>query len=115
MPRSEKRRATDLVCVRFTPAERQHISEVAAQLRMGVSQLVRNALAEALPELNEINDQSSERRVAPDHPHTDPKDGRTECDVCGKWVHECIHSCKGVPVTDAAWERWHQRNQGGAS
>lgn len=45
-----------------------------------------------------------------DHPHSDPGDGRTECDVCGKWVHECIHSCKRVPVTEAAWARWHERN-----
>lgn len=40
-----------------------------------------------------------------DHPHTDPGDGRTECNVCGKWVYEVIHSCKGVPVTVAAWNR----------
>lgn len=45
-----------------------------------------------------------------DHPHSDPGDGRTECDTCGKWVHEVIHSCKRVPVTDAAWARWHARN-----
>jgi hypothetical protein len=45
-----------------------------------------------------------------DHPHNDPGDGRTECEVCGKWVHECIHSCKGVPVTDAAMSRWYERN-----
>lgn len=37
-----------------------------------------------------------------DHPHTDPGDGRQECDRCGKWVFRIIHSCKGVPVTDAA-------------
>jgi hypothetical protein len=46
-----------------------------------------------------------------DHPHTDPGDGRTECDVCGKWVFEAIHSCKGVPVTDAAWERHRARTE----
>lgn len=40
-----------------------------------------------------------------DHPHTDPGDGRTECDRCGKWVFEATHSCKGVPVTDAAMAR----------
>ena len=45
----------------------------------------------------------------PDHPHTDPGDGRTECDVCGKWIWPSIHSCKGVPVTPAAWERLHAR------
>jgi hypothetical protein len=44
-----------------------------------------------------------------DHPHTDPGDGRTECDVCGKWVFEAIHSCKGVPVTQAAWLRHRER------
>ncbi|WP_373234013.1 hypothetical protein [Mycobacterium marinum] len=69
MSKSEKRRATDLVCVLY----------------------------------------------APGHPHTDPKGGRTECNTCGKWVFECAHSCKGVPVTDSAWERWRQRHQGGAS
>lgn len=46
-----------------------------------------------------------------DHPHADPGDGRTECDVCGKWVFECIHSCKGVPVTESAWQRWHERQR----
>ncbi len=44
-----------------------------------------------------------------DHPHTDPGDGRTECDVCGKWVFECTHSCKGVPVTEAAMARFTAR------
>lgn len=42
-----------------------------------------------------------------DHPHTDPGDGRTECQTCGKWIFEAIHSCKGFPVTDAAWERFY--------
>lgn len=42
---------------------------------------------------------------AADHPHTDPGDGRTECKVCGKWVWPFLHSCKGVPVTDAARSR----------
>lgn len=46
-----------------------------------------------------------------DHPHTDPGDGRTECDMCGKWVFLVIHSCKRVPVTDAAWKRWHERQE----
>ena len=41
-----------------------------------------------------------------DHPHTDPGDGRTECQKCGKWIWEAIHSCKGVPVTAAAWDRY---------
>jgi hypothetical protein len=45
-----------------------------------------------------------------DHPHTDPGDGRTECDTCGKWVWESIHSCKRVPVTPAALERMYRRN-----
>ena len=45
-----------------------------------------------------------------DHPHTDPGDARTECNTCGKWVFECIHSCKGVPVTAAAWKRFHEAN-----
>jgi hypothetical protein len=40
-----------------------------------------------------------------DHPHLDPGDGRVECQVCGKWVHLVIHSCKGVPVTAAAKAR----------
>ncbi|AER47924.1 hypothetical protein SEA_MARSHA_80 [Mycobacterium phage Marsha] len=42
-------------------------------------------------------------------------DGRAECERCGKWVFEVIHSCKGIPVTIPAWnryldeliERWH--------
>ncbi|MGW5556878.1 hypothetical protein ACWER9_06600 [Micromonospora sp. NPDC003944] len=42
---------------------------------------------------------------APDHPHTDPGDGRTECVRCGKYVWPVIHSCKGVPVTAAARAR----------
>ena len=42
----------------------------------------------------------------PDHPHTDPGDGRTECQTCGKFVWPAIHSCKGVPVTAAARARW---------
>jgi hypothetical protein len=44
-----------------------------------------------------------------DHPHTDPGDGRTECDRCGKWIFPVIHSCKGVPVTEAAMRRWRIR------
>ncbi len=44
-----------------------------------------------------------------DHPHTDPGDGRIECDTCGKWVHLVIHSCKRVPVTVAAVLRWEER------
>jgi hypothetical protein len=43
--------------------------------------------------------------IATDHPHTDPGDGRTECRTCGKWVHRVTHSCKGVPVTEAARQR----------
>lgn len=45
-----------------------------------------------------------------DNPHEDPGDGRTECDVCGKWIHECTHSCKGMPVTEAAWTRWEEEH-----
>lgn len=44
-----------------------------------------------------------------DHPHTDPGDGRAECDRCGKWVWPAIHSCKRVPVTPAALERHRAR------
>ena len=40
-----------------------------------------------------------------DHPHADPGDGRTECETCGEWVWLVTHSCKGVPVTEAAWAR----------
>ncbi|MFD6565478.1 hypothetical protein [Micromonospora profundi] len=43
--------------------------------------------------------------TAADHPHTDPGDGRTECERCGKFVWPAIHSCKGVPVTAAARAR----------
>ncbi|QLQ34910.1 hypothetical protein [Micromonospora robiginosa] len=41
----------------------------------------------------------------PTTPDTDPGDGRTECDRCGKWVWPVTHSCKGVPVTDRARAR----------
>lgn len=44
-----------------------------------------------------------------DHPYSDPADGRTECEVCGKWVWLVTHSCKGVPMTDAAMERYQAR------
>lgn len=47
-----------------------------------------------------------------DHPHTDPGDGRTECQTCGKFVWQVTHSCKGVPVTDAAITR-HDDTTGG--
>lgn len=40
-----------------------------------------------------------------DHPHTDPGDGREECQTCGKWVWLVTHSCKGIPVTQAAMDR----------
>lgn len=40
-----------------------------------------------------------------DHPHSDPGDGRQECKTCGKWVWLVTHSCKGVPVTQAAMDR----------
>jgi hypothetical protein len=40
-----------------------------------------------------------------DHPYTDPGDGRTECLTCGKYVWPAIHSCKRVPVTEAARKR----------
>jgi hypothetical protein len=46
-----------------------------------------------------------------DHPHADPHDGRTECDICGKFVWLALHSCKGVPVTPAAWARWKARRR----
>lgn len=46
-----------------------------------------------------------------DHPHTDPGDGRAECERCGKFVWPAIHSCKGVPVTAAAMERWERRQR----
>jgi hypothetical protein len=51
------------------------------------------------------------KRHLADHPYTDPGDGRSECDLCGKFVYPAIHSCKGVPVTDAAMVRWHARNR----
>lgn len=43
-----------------------------------------------------------------DHPHTYPGDGREECLTCGKYVWRVTHSCKGVPVTPAAAERYRQ-------
>lgn len=47
-----------------------------------------------------------------DHPHQDPGDGRKECDRCGKFVWPVTHSCKGVPVTRAAWDRYAARLDG---
>ncbi len=44
-----------------------------------------------------------------DHPHTDPGDGRSECQVCGKFIWPATHSCKGVPVTQAARARYAER------
>jgi hypothetical protein len=44
-----------------------------------------------------------------DHPYEDPGDGRTECEICGKWVWLVTHSCKSVPVTDAALKRMWER------
>ncbi len=44
-----------------------------------------------------------------DHPYADPGDGRSECDVCGKFVWPVTHSCKGVPVTEAAMGRFRSR------
>jgi hypothetical protein len=41
-------------------------------------------------------------------------DGRTECEVCGKWVYPIIHSCKGMPVTAAASEGYRQRGGEGS-
>jgi hypothetical protein len=46
-----------------------------------------------------------------DHPHTDPGDGRPECLTCGKFVWPVTHSCKGVPVTDAARQRATARRE----
>lgn len=46
-----------------------------------------------------------------DHPHTDPGDGRPECLLCGKYVWPVTHSCKGVPVTEAAYLRWLKRQE----
>jgi hypothetical protein len=37
-----------------------------------------------------------------DHPHTDPGDGRSRCETCGKFVWPVTHSCKGVRVALAA-------------
>jgi hypothetical protein len=49
-----------------------------------------------------------------DHPHTDPGDGRTECNSCGKFVWLVTHSCKRVPVTAAARARHHARLNAGS-
>lgn len=48
--------------------------------------------------------------VQMDHPRTDPGDGRAECETCGKWVWAVTHSCKGIPVTPAAVERFERRS-----
>jgi len=52
-------------------------------------------------------DQGEAVEVTPlgDHPYVDPRDGRIECYLCGKFVHDVTHSCKGVPVTRAAEHR----------
>lgn len=55
MGKSEKRRRTKLVAVRFTPAERACVVDAASQLKIGVGQLIRNAIAEALPEFDEVD------------------------------------------------------------
>lgn len=54
-------------------------------------------------------DGTGDLRASVDHPYSDPGDGRAECELCGKWVFKVIHSCKGVPVTAAAWDRWVER------
>lgn len=67
----------------------------------------------AEPSVTETEDADVEDwTVKADHPHTNPRDGRTECDVCGKWIFPATHSCKGVPVTEAARKRWFERNGG---
>ena len=63
----------------------------------------------------ERDSDETQAHVRPVDTHNDPGDGRTECQTCGKWVFECIHSCKRVPVTPPAWnrkldelvEKWH--------
>jgi hypothetical protein len=47
-------------------------------------------------------------RLSANHPHTDPGDGRTKCDLCGKFVWLVTHSCKRVPVTPAAIARYNE-------
>lgn len=47
--------------------------------------------------------------VLADHPYADPSDGRGECQICGKWIWPVTHSCKGVPVTEAATRRYISR------
>ena len=36
--------------------------------------------------------------VPHDHPGTNPHDGRTQCDACGKYVWPVTHSCKRIRV-----------------
>jgi hypothetical protein len=51
----------------------------------------------------DLQEQHLERRlVHADHPYTDPGDGRSQCEVCGKWVWLVLHSCKGVRVAPAS-------------
>lgn len=47
----------------------------------------------------------SPEAIRADHPYSDPGDGRSECRTCGKWIWPVTHSCKGVPVTEAARAR----------
>lgn len=56
-----------------------------------------------------IAGRNRERAHLADHPYVDPRDGRQECDVCGKFVWPVIHSCKGVPITGAAKARYAER------
>lgn len=59
-----------------------------------------------------VGDEEWRRRLSADHPHSDPGDGRSECDACGKWVWPVTHSCKGVPVTEAGMRRFVAREVG---
>lgn len=47
-----------------------------------------------------------------DHPYSDPGDGRSECQTCGKFIWPATHSCKRVPVTQAAMARYAEKLAG---
>jgi len=73
-------------------------------IRFAVVQL-RDVLDAALAAQEGDQGEAVESTPLGDHPHVDPRDGRTECYLCGKFVHDVTHSCKGVPVTRAAEAR----------
>lgn len=80
----------------------------AARAAAEVAYAAGRAVAYAAGRADERAERASTASIL-DHPHIDPGDGRTECERCGKFVHEVTHSCKGVPVTARAEARMWKR------